>query len=73
MLAYWIILTKSFYISKYDLNTKNDLKNIIKHHHDPFLWNLHTIPTKNDQKIGLIYQLDNQMICYDNFSMVRDI
>jgi hypothetical protein len=66
---YWIILTKPFYVSKDDFNTKNDLKHTIKHHDDPFLLNLHSIPTENNQKIELIVQVQKQVICHSNFSM----
>jgi len=66
--TYWTILTKSFYISKDDFNTKDYLKHTIKFHDDPFLLKLHNVPTQYDQKIELIIKLYKQIICYDNFS-----
>jgi hypothetical protein len=69
MILYWIILTKSFYISKEDFNTKNDIKHAIKYYDDPFFWDLRNISSQYDQKIELIVKLQKQVICHNNFSM----
>jgi hypothetical protein len=66
-------MTKSFYISKEDFDTKNDIKHAIKYYDDPFFWDLRNISTQYDQKIELIVKLHKQMICDGDFSMGIDI
>jgi len=57
---------------KKNFNTKNDIKNAIKHYDNPFFWDLRNISTQYNQKIELIVKLHKQMICYGNFSMGID-